>query len=124
LLVQLAWALDATAAAVVTRVEQDEPIGSLLHRAGAGCGRGATEEQDGTAKTTTWITRARTCRASAIETFASSLDGDGATVSAALTEPRSSGQAEGQIIRLKLIKRQSYGRAGPDLLKRRLILAA
>ena len=31
-----------------------------------------------------------------------------------MTEPWSSGQAEGQINRLKLIKRQSYGRAGLD----------
>jgi len=41
-----------------------------------------------------------------------------------LTEPWSSGQAEGQINRLKLIKRQSYGRAGLDLLRRRMVLAA
>ena len=99
-------------------------LNKFLCRAALCAGLALTISSCGTAKTTTWITRARTCRASAIETFASSLDGDGATVSAALTEPRSSGQAEGQIIRLKLIKRQSYGRAGPDLLKRRLILAA
>ena len=42
---------------------------------------------------------------------------------AALTEPWSSGQAEGQINRLKLSKRQSSGRAGLDLLQRRMVLA-
>ena len=67
---------------------------------------------------------AKACSALAIATFASGLDGDAAAVRSALTEPWSSGQAEGQINRLKLIKRQSYGRAGLDLLKRRLVLAA
>jgi transposase len=45
-------------------------------------------------------------------------------VRAALTETWSSGQAEGQINRLKLLKRQSYGRAGFDLLRRRVLFAA
>ena len=38
--------------------------------------------------------------------------------------PRSGGQVEGQIPRLKLIKRQMYGRASFDLLRRRVLLAA
>ncbi|GAA4246886.1 hypothetical protein [Azospirillum formosense] len=33
------------------------------------------------------------------------------------------GQAEGQVNKLKLIKRQMYGRAGFDLLRRRVLLA-
>jgi transposase len=36
----------------------------------------------------------------------------------------SSGQAEGQINRLKLLKRSMYGRAKLDLLRRRFLLAA
>jgi transposase len=52
------------------------------------------------------------------------LGGDIAAVRAALTEPWSSGQAEGQINRLKLIKRQGYGPADLDLLKRHSVLAA
>jgi transposase len=36
----------------------------------------------------------------------------------------SSGQTEGQINRLKTIKRAMYGRAGLDLLERRFLLAA
>jgi transposase len=43
---------------------------------------------------------------------------------AALTSPWSSGQSEGQITRLKLLKRQTYGRASFDLLRRRTLLAA
>jgi transposase len=38
--------------------------------------------------------------------------------------PWSSGQAEGQINKLKLIKRQMYGRASFNLLRRRVLLAA
>jgi transposase len=45
-------------------------------------------------------------------------------VRAALTEPWSSGQAEGQINRLKLLKRHSYGRAGFDLLRQRVLITA
>ena len=43
---------------------------------------------------------------------------------AALTTPWSNGQTEGQVTKLKLIKRSIYGRAGFDLLRRRVLLAA
>jgi transposase len=45
-------------------------------------------------------------------------------VRAALTTSWSNGQTEGQITRLKLIKRSMYGRASPNLLRRRVLLAA
>jgi transposase len=45
-------------------------------------------------------------------------------VRAALTTPWSNGQTEGQITKLKLLKRQMYGRANFDLLRRRVLLAA
>ena len=70
-----------------------------------------------------WLTEARSCGISAVETFAAGLDQDRTAVRAALTEPWSSGQAEGQINRLKLLKRQSYGRASFDLLRRRVLIA-
>jgi transposase len=60
----------------------------------------------------------------AVETFAAGLEQDGAAVRAALTMPWSNGQAEGQITRLKLVKRSMYGRANFDLLRRRVLLAA
>ena len=47
-----------------------------------------------------------------------------AAVLAALTQPWSNGQTEGQITRLKLVKRQMYGRAKLDLLRARLIVPA
>ena len=55
---------------------------------------------------------------------AAGLEQDSAAVRSALTTPWSSGQAEGQITRLKLLKRQMYGRAGFDLLRHRTLLAA
>jgi transposase len=45
-------------------------------------------------------------------------------VRAALALPWSTGPVEGQINRLKLLKRQMYGRAGLDLLRGRLLAAA
>ena len=59
-----------------------------------------------------------------VESFAATLDQDVAAVRAALTLPWSSGQTEGQINRLKLLKRNMYGRAKLDLLRRRVLLAA
>ena len=42
----------------------------------------------------------------------------------AITEPWSNGQTEGQVNKLKLVKRQMYGRAKLDLLEARLLGAA
>lgn len=65
-----------------------------------------------------WITEAR---ASLLASFATGIGNDRAAVRAAITEPWSSGQTEGQITKLKLIKRQMYGRAKIDLLQARLM---
>jgi transposase len=56
--------------------------------------------------------------------FAASLRQDYDAVHAALSEPWSTGPVEGHINRLKLIKRDMYGRAGFDLLRRRVLAAA
>lgn len=61
---------------------------------------------------------------SELGSFALGLEQDVAAVRAALTLPWSSGQVEGQITKLKLIKRQAYGRADLDLLRARLLDAA
>ena len=53
--------------------------------------------------------------------FAKGLVQDQAAVQTALSLPWSSGQVEGQVNRLKLIKRQMYGRANFDLLRRRIL---
>jgi transposase len=46
---------------------------------------------------------------------------DKSAVHAAITQPWSNGQVEAQITKLKLVKRQMYGRAKLDLLQARLI---
>lgn len=48
------------------------------------------------------------------------LDQD--AVTAGLSSSWSSGQVEGQVTRINLIKRQGYGRAGLDLLRKRILL--
>lgn len=59
-----------------------------------------------------------------LRSFAEGLRRDKAAVAAALSEDWSNGQTEGQVTKLKLIKRQMYGRASFDLLRRRVLRAA
>jgi transposase len=56
--------------------------------------------------------------------FAGKLRTDLAAVQAGLTLRHSNGQTEGQVNRLKLVKRQGYGRAKVDLLRKRVLLVA
>ena len=58
---------------------------------------------------------------SLIASFASGFVRDRAAVLAAIIEPWSNGQTEVQITKLKLVKRQMYGRAKIDLLQARLL---
>jgi transposase len=53
--------------------------------------------------------------------FARRLQRDKHAVAAALQLPWSNGMVEGQIHRLKILKRQMYGRASFDLLKMRVL---
>ena len=59
-----------------------------------------------------------------LTTFARGLDRDRKAVEAAFRQPWSQGQVEGQVHRLKLIKRQMYGRASFVLLRKRVLLTA
>ena len=65
-----------------------------------------------------WLERART---SLVSSFANGVIKDQSAVSAAITSPWSKGQTEGQITKLKLVKRQMYGRGKIDLLQARVI---
>jgi transposase len=56
--------------------------------------------------------------------FAKRLSVDYEAVRAAVTLGWSNGPVEGQINRLKMLKRTMYGRANLDLLSRRFLLAA
>jgi transposase len=57
-----------------------------------------------------------------LASFGKGVKADLDAVRAALTEPWSNGQTEGQITKLKLVKRQMYGRARLDLLRARLVI--
>lgn len=61
---------------------------------------------------------------SPLASFARRLQRDQAAVAAALQLPWSNGMVEGQVHRLKLIKRQMYGRASFDLLRLRVLHSA
>jgi transposase len=56
--------------------------------------------------------------------FARGLEDDSVAITAGLTLEWSNGVTEGQIHRLKLVKRQGYGRAGFALLRQRVLHAA
>ncbi|MGV0977166.1 MAG: ISL3 family transposase [Azonexus sp.] len=70
---------------------------------------------------TGWITRAAASCVAELGSFANGLQRDLAAVTAGLSLPWSNGQVEGQINRLKLIKRTMYGRASFDLLRKRVL---
>ena len=71
-----------------------------------------------------WLEKAFNSDSPELRGFAEGLRSDYEAVRAALCERWSNGQVEGQINRLKLLKRQMYGRANLDLLKRRTVGAA
>jgi transposase len=71
-----------------------------------------------------WLARAVTSTLPPFRRFAKGLRADYAAVQAAVTLPWSQGPIEGQINRLKMLKRQMYGRARLDPLARRFPLAA
>jgi transposase len=71
-----------------------------------------------------WIERVEKSAEPELRRFAAGLKRDEAAVRAALQEPWSNGPVEGQVHRLKLIKRQMYGRGKLDLLRVRLQQAA
>jgi transposase len=70
------------------------------------------------AKLDAWLANAKT---SLVSSFATGVLKDIAAVRAAITQPWSNGQVEAQITKLKLVKRQMYGRAKIDLLEARLL---
>ncbi|WP_449291503.1 transposase [Nonomuraea marmarensis] len=64
-----------------------------------------------------WATRAETSPARELRDFVTGLRRDWAAVKAGLTLPYSSGAVEGNVNRIKMIKRIMYGRANADLLR-------
>ncbi len=70
-----------------------------------------------------WAGRAEASPVSELRGFSKGLRRDWAAVTAGLTVSYSSGAVEGHVNRIKMLKRQMYGRAKPDLLRKRVLLA-
>jgi len=70
-----------------------------------------------------WLQAAEASVARERRAFAANLRRDFAAVAAALTHEWGSGQVEGQVTKIKLVKRQMFGRAKLDLLRKRVLLA-
>jgi transposase len=68
-----------------------------------------------------WLERVDADDQPELHTFAAGIRHDLAAVTAGLSLPYSSGSTEGNVNRLKAIKRQMYGRASLDLLRKRVI---
>ena len=75
---------------------------------------GTTERLDA------WLTDARASGIYAMQRFAKTIRQDLAAARNAVSEPWSNGQTEGQINKLKTLKRAMYGRAGVELLRARM----
>jgi transposase len=71
-----------------------------------------------------WLARAAASPLGPLQRFAKGLREDYDAVKAGLTLPWSNGPVEGHINRLKMLKRQMFGRAKLDLLQQRFLLAA
>jgi transposase len=71
-----------------------------------------------------WLNDVAASSIKALKSFANGIRADLAAVRNALKLSWSNGQTEGQINRLKFIKRQMYGRAKLDLLRKRVLYRA
>jgi transposase len=70
-----------------------------------------------------WLDRAAARGVAPLRRFAAGLRADYEAVQAGITLSWSNGPVEGQINRLKMLKRSMFGRAKIDLLSRRFLLA-
>lgn len=69
----------------------------------------------------TWLAEVEACGVKIFVNFATGLRRDYEAVKASMKYEWSNGQVEGQVNRLKFIKRQGYGRANFDLLRKRVL---
>jgi transposase len=71
----------------------------------------------------TWLSQIAQSELPELQSFAHGVEQDKAAVQAGLTLPISNGQVEGQVTKIKLIKRMMYGRAEFPLLRQRVLHA-
>jgi len=70
-----------------------------------------------------WTTAAAAAGEPALTSFVTGLRADQDAITAGLTLRWRSGSVERHVNRIKMLKRQMYGRANPDLLRLRVLLA-
>jgi transposase len=70
-----------------------------------------------------WIGKVEADELPDLHSFVAGVRRDRQAVTNGLTLPYSSGAVEGNVNRIKMLKRQMYGRANLDLLRKRVLLA-
>jgi len=111
--------LSAERQAVLTRMEQANKAFGQLYRLTVQFTEMLRKRQ--VEQLRPWLEAAQASELSELKSLAAGMERDYAAVEAALRLPYSTGPVEGNINRLKLIKRSGYGRAGFDLLRLRVL---
>jgi transposase len=105
--------------AVLARMEQASPTFGQLYRLTVQFTEMLRKRQ--VEQLRPWLDAAQASDLKELKSLAEGMERDYAAVEAALRLPYSTGPVEGNINRLKLIKRSGYGRAGFDLLRLRVL---
>jgi transposase len=105
--------------AVLARMEQASPAFGRLYRLTVQLSEMLRKRQ--VEQLRPWLEAAQTSELKELKSLADGMERDYAAVEAGLRLPYSTGPVEGNINRLKLIKRSGYGRASFDLLRLRVL---
>ena len=111
--------LSAERQALLARMEQANPAFGELYRLTVQFTEMLRKRQPEQLRP--WLDVARASDLRELKSLAEGIERDYAAVEAALRLPYSTGPVEGNINRLKLIKRSGYGRASFDLLRLRVL---
>jgi transposase len=111
--------LSAERQVVLARMEQANPAFGQLYRLAVQFTEMLRKRQPEQLRP--WLEAAQASEFGELKSLAGGMERDYAAVEAALRLPYSTGPVEGNINRLKLIKRSGYGRAGFDLLRLRVL---
>jgi len=111
--------LSAERRAVLARMEQASPAFEKLYRLSVQFTEMLRKRQVDQLRP--WLEAAQASDLKELKSLAEGMERDYDAVEAALRLPYSTGPVEGNINRLKLIKRSGYGRAGFDLLRLRVL---
>ena len=116
---QAAWVVDAASGGQGRRSKSASPDFTAMHRLAMRF-RGILRSKD-IQKFCVWLNDPQQSGIYAMQRFVRTVRRDLDAVTNALTEGWSNGQTEGQINRPKTLKRAMYGRAGPELLRARML---